>query len=214
MSRYLGRGFLYRLAPIDTLKPHEQVDWRRVRLLAEDMARRLLVLRPIIVDRETRVIIDGHHRFEALRLLGAKRVPVVAAGRSDIEGVSTWAYLLNPSLSMMAGRLARILRASAGKGCARLTIEYRGRVLASVEGDPVSLHEAASSLVELMGWRPRRVPVEEADSDRWLVVKPPVISHEHVVKLASAGRRLPPKTTCYHTWLKHVYSPTPLSLLL
>ncbi|MEM1550822.1 MAG: ParB N-terminal domain-containing protein, partial [Candidatus Bathyarchaeia archaeon] len=31
--------------------------------------------KPIVVDETTKVIIDGHHRVEALRLLGCKRVP-------------------------------------------------------------------------------------------------------------------------------------------
>ncbi|NPA04955.1 MAG: ParB N-terminal domain-containing protein [Crenarchaeota archaeon] len=213
MSRHLGRGFLYRLAPIEELIPHEQVDPHHVKELAEDIASRGLVLRPIIVDGESGLVIDGHHRLEALRLLGARRAPIVAAARHDIHGVTTWAYLLSPRLSFLAQRIARILESSAGRGSARLTIEHRG-VLASVKGDPVCLHEAVSSLVTLLGWRARRVPLHEADDKRWLVIKPPIIPHDMVVKLASTGYRLPPKTTCYLTWLKEVEAPTPLRLLL
>ncbi len=35
-----------------------------------------IIKKPIVVDEKTNVIIDGHHRVEALRLLGCEKIPV------------------------------------------------------------------------------------------------------------------------------------------
>ena len=35
-----------------------------------------LLMKPIVVDAKTKVVLDGHHRLEALRQLGCSKIPV------------------------------------------------------------------------------------------------------------------------------------------
>lgn len=71
------------LVPIDLLKPHEQVISEHVIELLEDISRRGILIKPVLVDEKTLVILDGHHRVEALKRLGAKLIPAVLVDYDD-----------------------------------------------------------------------------------------------------------------------------------
>ena len=62
--------------PLSWLKAHEQYVEARVVELLERFTRTGCVDYAVVVDRQTGTIIDGHHRYEALRRLGAAQVPV------------------------------------------------------------------------------------------------------------------------------------------
>jgi L-serine kinase (ADP) len=79
----MTEGVEFVLVPIDHLKPHEEVDERKVERLAEELRRAGVFVEPIWVARGSNVILNGHHRVAALRRLGAKRVP---AWRVAYEG--------------------------------------------------------------------------------------------------------------------------------
>ncbi len=69
---------IYSFALIDSaaLVPHEQVEQERLLLLAQEIARDGALYCPVMVDRSSLVILDGHHRVNALRLLGCRLTPV------------------------------------------------------------------------------------------------------------------------------------------
>jgi hypothetical protein len=74
-----------------TLKPHEQVDEAHVQELATIMTLNGYVPHPVTVDRNTRVILDGHHRVKALEKLGLLLVPVYFVDyTSDEITVEPW----------------------------------------------------------------------------------------------------------------------------
>ena len=52
------------LAPIMWLKPHEEVKPRNVDTLHEMTLRWSAYTKPLLVDRETGTILDGHHRYQ------------------------------------------------------------------------------------------------------------------------------------------------------
>ncbi|MFP4200287.1 MAG: transcriptional regulator [Clostridia bacterium] len=58
------------------LLPHEHVDPVRLRELRERLTRDRILYRPVIVDRESRVILDGHHRVKLLGEFECALVPV------------------------------------------------------------------------------------------------------------------------------------------
>ena len=64
------------LIEIGSLRGHEEV-------ITDNLEKRVSKLldrgfyKPIIVDRDSLVILDGHHKWTAARLLGLDRVPVV-----------------------------------------------------------------------------------------------------------------------------------------
>lgn len=69
---------IYSFALIDSaaLVPHEQVDRDRLLLLVGEIARDGALHYPVMVDRSSMVILDGHHRASALKLLGCHLTPV------------------------------------------------------------------------------------------------------------------------------------------
>ncbi|MGD0718639.1 MAG: ParB N-terminal domain-containing protein [Thermoplasmata archaeon] len=68
---------------VDRVLIHEQYNREKVEELAAKIRQSGVCRDPLWIDRETGVLLDGHHRFAALRLLGAVRVPVWAFEYED-----------------------------------------------------------------------------------------------------------------------------------
>ena len=65
----------FRLVRIDRLRGHEEHDPSKVDELVEQLRRAGTFDEPIWVARDSWVILNGHHRVEAARRLGLKRIP-------------------------------------------------------------------------------------------------------------------------------------------
>ena len=80
-----------RIVDITLLKQHEMIiECHLERLLAE-IRRDGCIKDPIIADKETLVILDGHHRYNALKRMGAKFCPVCLVDyKSDKIKVGCW----------------------------------------------------------------------------------------------------------------------------
>ncbi|MCI4363638.1 MAG: ParB N-terminal domain-containing protein [Thermoplasmata archaeon] len=63
------------LVELRRLRIHEEVLDQDVAKLVQELERSEEIVEPIWVDRATWVILNGHHRFAALRALGAERIP-------------------------------------------------------------------------------------------------------------------------------------------
>lgn len=58
-----------------TLRPHEKVSYLRLCWLLIKISIEGVFTKPILVDSESKAILDGHHRWLVARILGLKRVP-------------------------------------------------------------------------------------------------------------------------------------------
>ncbi len=72
-----GGGRTFDLEPLNSLLPHEEVipsnlDSRLNKLVSRGF------YKPILVDSVTKVILDGHHKWKAAKLLGLSRVPAIS----------------------------------------------------------------------------------------------------------------------------------------
>jgi len=65
------------LVPIDQLKPHEKGSPFYLELLKQEILRDNVLKYPIIADERTCVILDGMHRWLALKSLGYSLIPVM-----------------------------------------------------------------------------------------------------------------------------------------
>ncbi len=65
------------LIEITKLKEHEEVDSRHLKELKEEIKSNGLLKKAILVDSNTNIILDGHHRLHALKKLGYSKIPVV-----------------------------------------------------------------------------------------------------------------------------------------
>lgn len=63
------------LLPVKKLKPHERIRRERVEELMRKIREKKAFTKPIIVEENHFVILDGHHRFAALKKMGAKLIP-------------------------------------------------------------------------------------------------------------------------------------------
>jgi hypothetical protein len=80
------------LVPLTVLKPHEQDIPERVEALMRSLVEDGVQIKPILVDSKTLVILDGHHRVEALKRMGARYVAAVIVDYDDDEciAVGSW----------------------------------------------------------------------------------------------------------------------------
>lgn len=65
----------FEILPVDRLRPHEAIDGEVVRRIVRDLHHRRLFIDPIWVARGSNVILNGHHRWAAMRAIGAQRIP-------------------------------------------------------------------------------------------------------------------------------------------
>jgi len=65
------------LVPIDDLKPHEKGSPLYLELLKHEILKDGVLKYPIIADEKTHVILDGMHRWLALKNLGYTSIPVI-----------------------------------------------------------------------------------------------------------------------------------------
>lgn len=70
-------NFEVELMPRTQLLPHEQVLPERLEEMTQKLARRDYFHKPILVDRESNTILDGHHKWTAAGILKLNLVPVV-----------------------------------------------------------------------------------------------------------------------------------------
>ncbi len=63
--------------PTKSLHPHEKIRPSRLKELSKEILDEGVLRRPLVVDRKTRVILDGHHRYRILQLLGVEIIPVL-----------------------------------------------------------------------------------------------------------------------------------------
>lgn len=75
----LSMGFSVdlKILPINILKPHEEVDPKLVEELVADIRESGILRKAIAIDRDSKVILDGHHRVRSLEILGCRFIPCI-----------------------------------------------------------------------------------------------------------------------------------------
>ncbi len=82
--------FDVRLVEISRLKGHEELDPQRLINLQAEIKADGILKKPIAVDINTNVVLDGHHRMGVLKLLGCSKIPVLLVDyQSAMVGVRT-----------------------------------------------------------------------------------------------------------------------------
>ncbi len=80
------------LVDMNWLKAHEEVHPKKVIELFEMTLRWGGYTKPLLIDRETGTILDGHHRFEVGKKLKIKFIPAIVTDYFEDERitVTTW----------------------------------------------------------------------------------------------------------------------------
>ncbi|MEM1552425.1 MAG: ParB N-terminal domain-containing protein, partial [Candidatus Bathyarchaeia archaeon] len=79
------------LIKLEELHEHEETDPAHLKELTRQIAADKILKHPIVVDEKTNTILDGEHRFNTLKSLGCKRIPVIYVDYSSPNiVVQTW----------------------------------------------------------------------------------------------------------------------------
>ena len=94
------------LIELTKLRAHERVDLAHLKQLAREIESDKILKFAIAVDKDTRIILDGHHRLGALRELGCKRIPVTFVNYRESQiKVKSWrnGYKVTKKMVIEAG---------------------------------------------------------------------------------------------------------------
>ncbi len=100
------------LVELEKLRPHEEVIEEHVKELIYDIIKAGVLIKPILVDYRTNIILDGHHRVEALKRLGAKYAPALSVDyQSECIRVTSWRknVTVDKRLVIKAGTSGKLL---------------------------------------------------------------------------------------------------------
>jgi hypothetical protein len=76
---------------INELKEHEEVESGYLGKLKKQITKDNILKKPIVVDKNTKIIIDGHFRFNSLKQLGYSKIPAFLINYNSPEIlVRTW----------------------------------------------------------------------------------------------------------------------------
>lgn len=220
------------LVELEGLNLHEEVDPGVLRRLLREIEDDEALWCPVIVDKESMVVLDGTHRVYALRALGCKYVCVYFVDYSDPEiGVERWFRAIPEHLHK-----ERVEEIAEGLGMELIPLDYSGSkdvsypVLRLRDGSSFALAPRPDSLrcidtlrsferrLEAIGYEMDYYTETDADVNLTLraisaVLQPPALGKEQVVSSAVQRHVLPCKATRHIIPGRPVGVDVPLMLL-
>ena len=70
---------------VNELNPHEAVIEENLLKVLNSLKTDKRLKKPLIVDRDTKIILDGHHRAEAFKVLGLRKIPCLLVDYSSVR---------------------------------------------------------------------------------------------------------------------------------
>jgi len=84
-------NYRFELVNMEKLRSHEGINPELLSECIAEIKRDGLVKKPILVEDQHYIILDGHHRYEALKELGCKKIPAYLVNYFDKDiTVTTW----------------------------------------------------------------------------------------------------------------------------
>ena len=184
---------------VHKLKEHEQTDPLRLEelkvLLLKDNSQR----NPIIVDKRTLVVIDGHHRLNALKLLDYSKIAVHYVNYYDDEEIEirTW----YPMILGSEKKLMKLMDGKITNTKSRKNTSPQGKLI--LKNRNYSLKVGRESIMKVLVGNFRieyaftsKVAEDLASSGKVAgVLIFNSLSKKEVIDKALSGRKFPPKTT-------------------
>jgi hypothetical protein len=188
---------------IDLLKPHEALDPEESRLLIESIEEKGVFYKPMLVARDSLVILDGHHRWDGLKRLGAKTIPSILLDYFDDEiKLYTWYPILDEPFEIVE----EFFDWTPLKGYEKYLTQYPfivtdGERYHGLETEN-AIHDIEESgctfsYVDTIG-----TALKEAKSDKTVFLRRAPTKKE-VIERASRNEVFPPKTTRH--WFPYKY---------
>ncbi|RLF06941.1 MAG: hypothetical protein DRK00_00060 [Thermoprotei archaeon] len=209
---------------IDELRPHERVVPSYLEELKAAFKRSVYQRNPIIVDSASGVILDGTHRWAAMKALGYKWIAVCKVDYlNPLVLLDRWArryrvkegYKLS---SLLEGLNYEPIRpedvGDRDLAVIRVNEAYRIRY-AGLTDAYTKAQEIEERLASLSGSGPTYMPGDQALEEReGVAVLPPVPLKREILELARSGILLPPKSTRHIIPARPLGVNVPLKLLM
>ena len=229
------------LIEISKLHDHEQIKPQHLDELCEEIKRDGEVKYPIIVDKYSNVVLDGHHRFYALQRLGCKYAPAHIVDYYDPHiKVERWHPLVKTrreakAILKLLGKEGYTVEEvasedilnvvlSLGQACIGLVLENHHEEFFMASKDKCSYDEAMDCIkraleaegmqkeIEHVGEESEALKKLKTKEARMAIITPPM-TKEKVVATAETGKPMPPKST-RHILPEKKYYPVSLSDLM
>ena len=218
------------LVEIDELLLHEATISGSLDGLMEEIERSGILRSPVIVGRESLVVLDGMHRMEALRKLGCRFMCVCLVDyASPGIKVDRWCRVISSPIPIedfisRFGELGVITRAggSPDGGASLLLMLEEGFYEMAANGEGIVSGFATVTSIE--SWLRQNGHVISYETERdaakmlerrevGFVLCPPTIEKHHVLETAQSGRVFPPKATRHIVPARPFGVDVPLELL-
>ena len=212
-------SFRITLIDLNDLKPHEEIIEQLVTELAKNIRDQNEVRDPLIVDQQSLVILDGMHRYNALKILGCRRAPACLVEYDDQRiGVGAWFRLFNADDpdSLATEALETLNRKYERKSISPPQTELTNAAIITKrsgfeftgEIDRVSRSHLAVRIEKYIsgqGFQCEYAP-ENSVTQSNIVIPVPIFSKTEIRETATSGRLLPHKVT------RHIIPSRPLGL--
>lgn len=73
------------MVEVNSLKPIEGFSEKRVRWLQDKIVSEGIWTKPVALDNEHGLVLDGHHRVQVARALGLERIPAVKYSYAEVK---------------------------------------------------------------------------------------------------------------------------------
>jgi len=87
-----------KLIPINLIKPHEKTSAARLKFVLADIKTRKIIINPVVADRATYTLLDGHHRLAALKKIKTKKIPVYLVDYQKIKVILRRKKFISPQI--------------------------------------------------------------------------------------------------------------------
>jgi uncharacterized protein (DUF1015 family) len=229
------------LIDIDKLHDHEKIKQSRLDELTKAIKEDKVLKKPIIVDKYSDIVLDGHHRYFACKALGCKRIsayvvdyyspeikveawhPVVKT-KNDVKAIFKTLANHDFIISEVQSEAAVKVLVDSKQACAGMIVENHAETYFIIQNSDKTFKDVMECIQTGLATEGRRKELdyvgEESEAENMLrqkkasmVIVIPTVTKERVIEMGLSPETFPPKTT-RHIIPGKVDYPVPLSKLM
>lgn len=191
------------LVDVRILKLHEECLKEHLEGLKKEILSDGILKKPIIVDRNTMIVLDGTHRVTIAREVGFKVIPALLINYAEAE-IYSWARIFKgeDAKKYVIEFLQEMFKESKSIQGKNIVVFFNGKEYLRIKSSRtiLEIYRILYSLERKMldkGFSVKIVP-DYAVERYWhgsLAIVPPRIRREDVIRVVSEGACFPPKST-------------------
>ncbi len=192
------------LIRIYDLLPHEEVIEEKLNELTISILSSGIIKRPILVDKNTNVILDGHHRYVFLKRLGMVLAPVYRVDyMSPNIKVDVWIRYIKGVTSSKIHDIIKSFGAEKNSNPTGIIFKIDDEIY-SVEGNRIELYFLLKEIEKELRKADAIINYSPCILDERFLIIPPKLRKSDVISVALKKKPLPPKST------RHIIKESPI----